>query len=202
MFSSKRDSFLMGYSAKILVLVLAAAFVVRIFFFNTYSIQTSSMRPTLEPGDFILAARAFFLERGAVVTLPCPNSEGLNCIKRVVGLPGDRIEIAKQRLIVNDEHAVYAKAQDKNGQVDLIESLGGKSWQIEVAMETPSSAPAIVVPPGQVFLLNDNRSDISDSRQWGPIAATQLEAKAWRIWMSIDWLENRINWHRLLKPIH
>jgi type IV secretory pathway protease TraF len=61
----------------------------------------------------------------------------------------------------------------------------------------PSEMAPVVVPPDQVFLLNDHRSDLSDSRQWGPISKFQMEAKAWRIWLSIDWEKNRLRWRRL-----
>ena len=54
------------------------------------------------------------------------------------------------------------------------------------------------MPPEHVFLLNDRRADAADSRAWGTIPILQLEARAWRIWMSVDWVRNRVNWRRLL----
>lgn len=200
MFSSKRQSFLLAYSAKILLFTLAMALLLRVLFVSAFSIQTEAMLPTLRPGEFILAWKTFVPHRGDVVILNCPDSAN-SCIKRVVGLPGDRIEIDKQRLIINARPAEYEKLPSEGADVNLMERWQDNSWQISIDSSMPAEMAPVVVPPDHVFLLNDHRSDASDSRQWGPVSTAQMEAKAWRIWMSIDWRKNKLNWRRLLGHI-
>lgn len=200
MFSSRRRNFLFAYSAKVLLFVLALSLLVRFLFVSAFSIQTEAMSPTLEAGDFILAWKTFDPQRGDIVIFNCPDS-GNACIKRVVGLPGDRVEIRKQRLIVNAHVAEYEKKPSEGADVDLIEHWQDNSWTISVDSSMPSEMEPVVVPPEHFFLLNDHRNDVSDSRQWGPISKYQMEAKAWRIWMSIDWAKNHLNWRRLFRRI-
>jgi len=200
MFSNRRQSFLFAYSTKVLLVVLTMALLIRALFVSAFVIQTEAMIPTLEAGDFILAWKTFDPHRGDIVILNCPDN-GNSCIKRVVGLPGDRVEIHKQRLIVNAHPAEYEKMASDGADVNLIERWQDNSWLISIDSGMPSEMAPVVVPPDQLFLLNDHRSDLSDSRQWGPVSKFQLEAKAWRIWLSIDWTKNRLNWRRLLGHI-
>ena len=200
MFLNRRKAFLFAYSAKVLLFVLAMALLVRALFVSGFSIQTEAMSPTLQAGDFILAWKTFDPQRGDVVILSCPDN-GNTCIKRVVGLPGDRIEIRKQRLIVNARPADYEKQPSDGVDVNLVEKSQDNSWLISVDSSMPSETVPVVVPPDHLFLLNDHRSDLSDSRQWGPVSKFQMEAKAWRIWLSIDWEKSKLNWRRLLAHI-
>ena len=133
--------------------------------------------------------------------LACPETEAGH-LHQAGGWPaGDRVEIAKQRLIVNGTEAHYEKSTTQDTTVVLREVSAAGDWPIAVDSHTPDIMEPVVVPPGQVFLLNDKRSDASDSRKWGPIPVLQLEARAWRIWMSVDWSKNRLNWARLLRRI-
>jgi|GEM_PF-3985653 len=201
MFSnSKRKNFLFAYSAKILLFTLAMALLLRALFVSAFSIQTEAMLPTLKSGDFILAWKTFVPHRGDVVILNCPES-GNSCVKRVVGLPGDKIEIAKQRLIINARPAEYEKLASDGADVNLVEHWQENSWLVSVDASAQADMAAVEVPPDHLFLLNDHRSDASDSRQWGPVSTAQMEAKAWRIWMSVDWTKNKLNWRRLFGHI-
>jgi signal peptidase I len=199
MFWNKQQSFLLEYSFKVLLFTLALALMVRLVFVSSFAIQTNSMSPTLKSGDFLLALKTFTPRRGDVVLLPCQDNELNTCVKRVVAIGGDRVEISKQRLSVNAIPAVYEKAEAGDGV--LTEKWGDRSWSIEISSETPEEMAPAVVPPNQVFLLNDQRSDGSDSRQWGPIPLARLEARAWLIWLSIDWSKNSVNWYRMRPSI-
>lgn len=201
MFLSRRDSFLFAHSAKTLLFTVCLAMVLRALVVSSYVIQTDAMSPTLSAGEFVLAWKGMTPRRGDVVILSCPDSESGTCIKRVVGVPGDRVEIEKQRLIINEKPAEYDQIPSSGG-LRLQEKLAGLSWSISLDPDTPASMPAVVVPPDHVFVLNDRRSDGADSRKWGPIAVGQLEARVWRIWMSMNWAKNRPNWDRLFQRIH
>lgn len=198
MFSSRRQSFFFAYSAKTLLLTIFIAILLRALVVTSYVVQTDAMNPAVRKGEFLLGWRAFEARRGDVVLLACPESEAGVCIKRVVGVAGDRVEIAKQRLILNAQPATYEKIPESaDGALVLREASAAGKYAIAVDTETPAAMAPVVVPPGQVFLLNDNRGDASDSRKWGPVPVLQLEARAWRIWMSVDWSKNRLNWPRL-----
>ena len=201
MFSSKRESFLFANSAKTILFTICLAIVLRALVISSYVIQTDAMSPAVLRGEFILAWKAFEPRRGDVVLLNCPDAENGVCIKRVVALPGDRVEIAKQRLILNAHPSEYERLPSEDGTLLLREKSSAGSWAITIDAKTPASMDPLVVPPEQVFLLNDRRDDPSDSRKWGPVPVRQLEARAWRVWMSVNWAKSRVNWHRLLAPI-
>ena len=201
MFSSRRHSFLFANSAKTILFTVCLAIVLRALVISSYVVETDAMTPSVRPGEFLLAWRRFEPRRGDVVLLPCPETENGTCIKRVVAVAGDRVEILKQRLIVNAEPAEYEPVNTENNTVVLKEKTADGSRLILVDSKTPAEMSPIVVPPDQVFLLNDRRSDSADSRNWGAVPASQLEARAWRIWLSLDWIKNRLNWGRLLQRI-
>lgn len=159
------------------------------------------MEPAVVPGDFVVAIKLFQPKRGDVVLLPCPDNDTRTCIRRIVGLEGDRIEIVKQRLFLNDAQAEYDKSNVVAGSAILLERSFGRDWDIIIDPETPTDFAPTVVPPGHVFLLNDRRSDASDSRTWGVVSVTAIEARAWFIWLSIDWARNRVNWNRILQGV-
>ncbi len=201
MFSNKKESFLFAHSAKVLLFTLAMAAMIRFLFLSAYSIQTTAMLPNLAPGEFVLGWKTFVPKRGDVVMLGCPGNEASMCVKRIIGLPGDRVEIIKQRLLINDVPADYEKLPVDGTELVLMERWETLGWPITVDAQTPVNMAPVVVPPDHVFLLNDRRSDPVDSRQWGPIPTSRLEAQAWRIWMSIDWKRNRVKWSRLLQKV-
>ena len=83
----------------------------------------------------------------------------------------------------------------------------GGSWAVWPDTESHNLRP-VVVPPQMVFLMNDKRSDQDDSRSWGPVSMELIEARAVRIWLSLDWFDGErvrswphIRWTRLLRGI-
>lgn len=201
MFWSKQSRFLLKYTITILILVLACALALRMFIVTSYSVQTSSMFPTLKAGEFLVGLRRFEPRRGDVVVLHCPDNPRQECLKRIVGLPGDRLEITKQRLFLNDRPAHYEAIEEGARGAILREAVHGRSWQILIGPGTPMDMSPVVVPPDTVFVLSDNRSVTRDSRKWGPVPASLLESKGWFRWLSIDWVKGRVNWHRMLRTL-
>lgn len=181
MFWNKRQAFLLEYSGKIILIALAIGIGIRLFLLSSYSIKTSAMQPALMAGEFVLGRKAFTPERGDIVILPCPESELNSCVKRIVGLGGDRIETIDGQLKINAKEPSV--------------------WNPSISPDMPEEMAPTVVPPEHVFLLNDERRDRHDSRKWGAIPVSRLDAKATMIWMSVDWSKNRLNWGRLLQRI-
>lgn len=161
------------------------------------------MLPTIWPGDFLVGSKVHVREvsRGDVVTIRCPLNKDKVCLKRVIGLPGDRIEFRGDRLLLNGQLAEYHPVGDFSTEV-----VDGESWAIWPA-KSMASGP-VVVPPQNIYLLNDKRSDGDDSRSWGPVNMDILEGRVLRVWMSLDWYDGdrvriwpRIRWARLFRSI-
>jgi signal peptidase I len=207
------------YFENILIAVLLAVFV-RAFVLTGYKVPTSSMAPTLLPGDFIFAYRLPFgiripftsqkifsrpPSRGDVVVFTYSEQPQVTYVKRVMGLPGDRIEIKNDHLIVNEKRFEYvsegkALGQDlPNGDLFKVVKEKGMGLDHDLILkketEKKSFGP-IIVPPNEVFLLGDNRDSSDDSRYWGTVPFSRIEGKVIFIWLSLNW--QRKFWdHRL-----
>ncbi|MCB0364817.1 MAG: signal peptidase I [Bdellovibrionaceae bacterium] len=224
--------FLLREYAEALILAVLLAFIVRSFVVSAYRIPTLAMSPTLLPGDFIFAYKLPFgfqlpfsggnrvgghpPNRGEVVIFRCPYDPSVSCIKRVVGLPGDRIRIQGKRLILNGKKATYqtAKGAPLSGEdggsqgVVVEEAWGGFRHQILIGAVTKTeNYGPLVVPPGHLFVLSDNRDHGEDSRKWGLISIRSLEARAGVIWLSLGWEDSEksllpnMRWSRVLQVV-
>ncbi|MDX1417409.1 MAG: signal peptidase I [Candidatus Promineifilaceae bacterium] len=133
-----------------------------------YRIDGSSMSPTLLDGEYLIINNVSYMlddpAKGDIVVFRHPRNE-LNLIKRVVGVPGDHIEISNGTVWVNGEvqdEPFIAESTNYNG-----------SWD---------------VPEGQIFVLGDNRNNSSDSHSWGFLPEENLLGKAMFVyWPPSDW---------------
>ena len=221
------------YTESLLVAVILAL-ILRFFVVSAYKIPTGSMAPTLKIGDFIFAYKLpygvpipfssgerlgpAYPERGEVVVFRFPGNETVNYVKRVVGLPGDKIAIKNKILYLNNSAAVYVTLG-----ADILNDLPGKEYYaayresfassthsvITNRSERSESFGPVVVPPGHIFVLGDNRDSSDDSRYWGMVPVRNLEGRVFMIWMSFDW-SNRwgeqrlpsIRWDRVFQLVH
>lgn len=183
--------------------------ILRAFVISSYVMAGSSMLPSLWPGDFLFGTRydRNGLRRGDVVALRCPQARDAVCLKRVIGLPGDRIEFRAGHLHIN-ERGVETTPLGKNFKQETFEDA---RWPVWTQAAAPvSDAEPLVVPPQSVYLLNDKRGDVDDSRSWGPVSSELLEARASRVWLSLDWSEAtgrvrsfpRVRWDRMFHAIN
>lgn len=144
-----------------LLLTLLIYGVVRGFLFENYRVVGHSMLPTLQDNQFLavnkLSYRLHPPERGDIIVFRDPNGDGRKLIKRVVALEGEVIEVLNGRVYVN--------------QLPLREPYIQEPGDYSYA--------AITVPPGQVFVLGDNRNNSSDSHNWGTLSKETIVGKAW-----------------------
>jgi len=158
----------------VLVLALLAAFVVRTFIFQTFYIPSGSMEPTLKIGDRIIVSKLSYhlhsVSRGDIVVFHAPAKETVACadptvkdlVKRVIGLPGERISSLGNTIFING-HAIK------------------QPWFPAVPLGPPIQAQTI--PKNNYFVMGDNRGDSCDSRTWGTLPGSDIIGHViFRIW--------------------
>ncbi len=169
--------------------------VLRLFFVNWFVIGSASMAPAIDAGDLVVTTRESFETalpaRGELVCFSRPDDPSSQYIKRVVALPGERVEVHDGRVLVDGaawpqerlgELAPEGPDEDGSGpaqpQPYLREQAPGASYEI-LGGEAPDSE-AVVVPEDAVFVLGDNRPNSLDSRHFGPVPRSHLLGRvAW-----------------------
>jgi signal peptidase I len=202
--------------------VLLIVLVLRSFVAEPFRIPSGSMMPTLLIGDFILVNKfAYGLrlpvvnteifnvggpERGDVVVFRFPGNPSADYIKRIVGLPGDRIGYFDKQLYVNGTpvkqislgtYEGFGTGSVMTGANLLKEELDGAAHEILVRPERVNIEGEYIVPERQYFVLGDNRDNSNDSRFWGFVPRENLVGKAFFIWMNWDWEAGEINFSRI-----
>ena len=200
--------------AKAFFPVLLAVLVLRSFIAEPFRIPSNSMMPTLLTGDFILVNKFSYglrlpinnkkivsigePKRGDVVVFRPPHHPDQDWIKRVIGLPGDRIGYQDNQVFINgtpmasEEIGHYegrGNGTEMTGATELHELLGDRPHRVLERTGLPFRDPAEgewTVPEGQYFVMGDNRDNSEDSRYWGYLPEQNLRGKAFLIWMNID----------------
>jgi len=237
-----RKSTLREYSESIGIAV-AIALLLRAFVVEAFQIPSGSMIPTLQVGDHIFVSKFSYglgipftnkkiLElnqpsRGDVIVFKYPLDPNTDYIKRVVGLPGDTIEVRQNEVFLNGhpvprEHIGSYKYSDSgtpevdDREVELWSETLGAVRHEELQEDRPyiRNFPPFTVPQGNVFVMGDNRDNSSDSRVWGPVSHELIKGKALVVWWSrapaaqeapwyqrpVEWLRS-IRWRRFFHPV-
>jgi len=206
----KRKSVAREYAEAIFIALLLALFI-RTFAVQAFKIPSGSMETTLLIGDHILVSKfaygthipneipflniklfddiIFFQktpERGDIIVFKYPKDETRDFIKRVIGVPGDLLEVRRQKIFIN-----------------------GKPYEDSHARHTepPSDSPLVprddfgpvLVPDGHLFMMGDNRENSQDSRYWGFLDADNVRGKALMIYWSWNQLESWVRFDRFGK---
>ncbi|MGE4133243.1 MAG: signal peptidase I [Bdellovibrionales bacterium] len=200
----KQWSFVLRSALQAMGLIVIPGLLIRAFFVSSFYMAGSSMLPSVWPGDFMVAVKwkPERVHRGDIVVIKCPGAEDSSCLKRVVGLPGDRVEITNHKLFINGQETMAERLTEELG----VERVQGQSWTIWVSPLPLDDLSPLIVPPGHAFLLNDKREIGEDSRLWGPVPIPTITAKAKTIWFSLDWFDGeqvrewpRVRWSRILR---
>jgi signal peptidase I len=191
--------------------VILAVLLLRSFLVEPFRIPSGSMMPTLLVGDFILVNKFSYgirlpvldtkiidigePQRGDVVVFRYPKDPSVDYIKRVVGVPGDRIGYFDKVLYINNEPVAQIPAGvyvgkgsgvSMSGASERRETLGAIEHSILVMSRTPGMEGEYVVREDEYFVMGDNRDNSNDSRYWGPVPEANLVGKAFRVWMNWD----------------
>ncbi len=198
--------------------VLLVVFLLRGFVAEPFRIPSGSMYPTLEVGDFILVNKyAYGLrlpilqtkimevgepKRGDIVVFKYPRDPSQNYIKRLIGLPGDRIDYIDKVVFVNGKEIAQREIEsyeylDQRGirhnalRYEQIIPMSADTPDVAAKFSTLLSSPkprryrrSWVVPEGEYFMMGDNRDNSADSRAWGFLPDRNIVGKAFFVWMS------------------
>ncbi len=197
--------------------VLLLVFLLRGFIAEPFRIPSNSMMPTFLTYDFLLVDKLSYgihlpilntelvdfgdPKRGDVVVFRYPNYEkqkaykGADFIKRVIGIPGDKIEYIDDKLTVNDKVTSYQKIGTYKGYEQGIKMTGYKHYRemldsnphdILLSPKKHSRNIRLMVPKGHYFVMGDNREHSSDSRFWGFVPEEYIIGRAFYIWAHGD----------------
>jgi signal peptidase I len=184
-----------------ILLAIVIAFFIRTFVIQAYKIPSGSMKPTLQIGDHILVSKFNYgvklpfirstlipigtPHRGDIVVFIYPEDRSKDFIKRLVGLPGDTIEIRDKTILLNglpwsDTHGVYVDNTIIPGAVQPRDNFG-----------------PVRVPEGSIFVMGDNRDESYDSRFWGFVNMKDVLGKALIIYWSWNHEDTWVRWGRI-----
>ena len=191
--------------------IFVIVLLLRSFLVEPFRIPSGSMIPTLLIGDFILVNKFTYgirlpvlntkiieigaPRRGDVVVFRYPEDPSTPFIKRIVGLPGDRITYRDKSVYVNGKPIAYerlgtyvgTKSAAVHTGANLIEEhLDTVDHQILVIPQAPTIDGEFEVPAGKYFVLGDNRDNSRDSRYWGFVPDENLIGRAFMVWMNWD----------------
>lgn len=180
-----------------LILLPSLATHVRQHHVQAFRIPSDSMSPTLLRGDYLFADMRYNcptcrsrVERGDAVVFVYPNDRTVYHVKRVIGLPGDRIVIDGPAVSVNGRPLT----SDEPGSAAPREEIDGRSWHVAPAPDATITR-AVTVPPGEVFVLGDNRAHSLDSREYGTVPLADVVGKARQLWFSRG--AEGVRWNRI-----
>lgn len=161
--------------AEALIIAVLLALVIRTFVVQAFKIPSGSMIPTLQIGDHILVNKFIYdfepIRRGDIIVFKFPQDETRDFIKRVVGLPGETLEIRGRQVLISgvplkEPYAVYSDGP------------------FAQALEREHLGP-LVIPPGKFFMMGDNRDHSMDSRVWGLLDMHKVKGKAFIVYFSL-----------------
>ena len=197
-----------------LLIAFILAMLIRTFVIQAFKIPSGSMEDTLLIGDHLLVSKysygihipneipffgtqlfpdyIFFQkvpQRGDIIVFKYPGDPKKDFIKRVIGLPGETLEVIRQRVYINGQ-----LMEDPYAQHTVLPGP-------DPVFPRDNMGP-VRVPEGHVFMMGDNRENSSDSRMWGFLDINMIRGKAQMIYWSWDSPDTSLRWRRLGKFIH
>jgi len=143
---------------KVLVIVFVSAIIIRGFVAQPFIVEGSSMEPDFHSGEYLLVEKLGYHfhrpNRGDVIVFRYPNNPEISYIKRIIGLPGETIQVYKNQVFANNTKLTEDYLSPK---------------EITAISQNPDTPYEITLTDEQFFVMGDNRQHSSDSREWGPL---------------------------------
>lgn len=196
----------------------------RSFLIEPFRIPSGSLEPTLLVGDFLAVNKFSYGFRlpvwdkkvisvsnpksGEIAVFRWPPNPTYDYIKRVIGVPGDKVAYHNKVLSINGKEMkqtfVEYTTDESSGRAvaKYRETLNGVTHDIYVRPDVAATDFEVVVPEGSYFMMGDNRDDSADSRYWGFVSDEYLRGKALLVWMSWNNNLGSIRWSRIGRFIH
>jgi signal peptidase I len=192
---------------ELIVETLIYVFFVNTFLLQSFVIPTASMENTLLIGDHLLVNKVAYsrslsklentllpqvtIQRGMVVTFKAPPDMEKEYVKRVIGLPGDRLRISEKKVYINGRRLdeTYVRFINIDEGADF-PPQNYYDWYFQFPYDLRRTEKNIdgsldyIVPPDHYFCMGDNRDNSFDSRFWGPVPVDYIVGKPWRIYWS------------------
>lgn len=190
-----------------LIEFLVVALFVLTFILQPFRIPSESMVPTLRVGDFLMVDKQSYepegalswvlppsnIHRGDLVVFHYPVDPGMHLVKRVVAVPGDRVQLKHGRVWINEQpleepYAFYSQAaaddfRDNFPSLRRTDPSLDPNWWMRLRRSVASGE--LTVPQGQLFVLGDNRNDSEDSRYWGFVPEGDVVGRPFVVYFSI-----------------
>jgi signal peptidase I len=197
--------------AESLGLALIIAIVMRSSFVQAYVIPSGSMEPTILVGDHIFVNKVAYglripetiagvpvpglssgkylfhfapIHRGDIIVFTAPYDRSIDLIKRVIGVPGDRVQVIDGVVWRNGERIPDSHAYLSKGETDRSPYLASDNFPPRDSSHPERDPGPVVVPAGKLFMMGDNRDDSYDSRFWGFADQNDVEGRASVIYFS------------------
>lgn len=159
----------------ITILIVVVIFLGMHYSLQSYTVSGQSMEPSFEDGEWLLVDKLSYRfsspDRGDVIIFDPPGTSNQPYIKRIIGLPGEYIEIRNGRIYISNDKGVFEYVE--NTDLPDIPPSDNGSWEI---------------PEGSYFVLGDNRDNSSDSRVFGPVPEGNIIGRVWiRYWPPSEW---------------
>jgi signal peptidase I len=205
--SARRRKSLVREYGEAIVIAILLALVIRTLVVQAFTIPSGSMMDTLLVGDYILVNKFLFgpeipftdwrlpglrdPHRGDIIVFKYPQDEKRDFIKRIVGTPGDVVQVRGDQVYVNSQALVEPFVKRTNPSLGHGQSYCGYAYACE-----PTRVPA-----DSYFVMGDNRDNSQDSRYWGFVRRNAIKGKAFLIYWSWDSDRHWLRWWRLGKYI-
>lgn len=200
----KKKHIVREYAESIIIAVILAL-IIRTFVVQAFKIPSASMEDTMLIGDHLLVNKFIYglhipfvegrylkirnPERGDVIVFEYPEDPSKDFIKRVVGTPGDTVQVINKKVYVNGR--LYVNSHEVHKEPDMIPE----------AQNPRDNTKPIIVPADSYFVMGDNRDRSYDSRFWGFVKRDKIKGLAFIKYWSWDRDNNRVRWNRIGRTI-